>query len=193
MIHQLDFPCKISIVIHCLRHKGHMMIKKVLTYCKEFLMGLLLKEHSPKKLAMAFSLGVYIAFSPFPGFHTAMVFVLSWLCGLNVAAVLASSCLINNPWTMIPVYMADYVFGNWLCCTFLGTNMIGFNPAWMNGMAQWLCQTTGLAHISLASFLIGGNVLGIGLAFLLYPIMRYIFSTLAQEAQGLLHKKTVLK
>ncbi len=53
--------------------------------------------------------------------------------------------------------------------------MVDFNPGWMNSMAQWLCKTTGLANISLASFLIGGNVLGIGLALASYPIMRYIF------------------
>lgn len=193
MIHQLDFPCKISIVIHCISYKGRMMIKKGLSRFKAFLMTLVLKEQHSHKLAFAFCMGVYIAFSPFPGFHTAMVFVLSWLCGLNVAVVLASSCLINNPWTMVPVYVADYVFGNWVCCTFLGTNMIDFNPSWMNGFAQWVCLKTGIAHISLASFLIGGNLLGIGFAVLLYPIMRYIFSKLAIEAQSLLHKKTVLK
>jgi len=169
------------------------MIKKRLIRLKKFLMGLVLNERSPQKLARAFCLGVYIAFSPFPGFHTAMVFALSWVFGLNVAVVLASSYLINNPWTMIPVYMADYIFGNWLCCTLLGTNMIDFNPVWMNSLAQWLCIKTGIAHVSLASFLIGGNLLGIGLAVLLYPIMRYTFPKLVHEAQSLLHKQTVFK
>lgn len=40
---------------------------------KNFFASLILKEPSPHKLAVAFSAGVYIAFSPFPGFHTVMV------------------------------------------------------------------------------------------------------------------------
>ena len=152
MIHQLNFPCKISVIIHSIRLRSHMVIRKRLNSFKEFLMRLILKERSTKKLTLAFCLGVYIAFSPFPGFHTAMVLVFSWLFGLNMAIVFASSCLVNNPWTMVPVYVADYVFGNWLCCRFLGTNMLDFNPLWMHPITAWICQKTGIAHISLASF-----------------------------------------
>ncbi len=81
--------------------EGRMVIKKMVIKLKAFLMDLALKDRSPAKLAAAFCMGVYIAFSPFPGFHTAMVFVLSWMCHLNVGVVFASSCVINNPWTMV--------------------------------------------------------------------------------------------
>jgi len=163
------------------------MIKSNIIYCKGFLTKLMMNEKCQKRLALSFSMGVYIAFSPFPGFHTAMVFALSWLLSLNLGVVFASSCLINNPWTMIPVYCADYFFGNWLCWTCMGNNMISYNPWWMDSLVVWLSQTIGIAHISLASFLIGGNLLAIGFALVLYPIMRYIFSKLSDEASGLLH------
>jgi uncharacterized protein (DUF2062 family) len=158
--------------------KTFIMIKKTI---KSFLQSLVTKERSAHKLALAFSVGVYIAFSPFPGFHTALVFALSWLLQLNIPVVWTVSVLINNPWTMIPVYAAGHIAGQWLCLFMCGHDLLLYNPAWMNWFNSWVCCYTNLCGISLWSFLIGGNILGIGFGLISYPIMLYIFKGLMQE------------
>lgn len=143
---------------------------------KSFFLSLLLKEPSPHKLALAFSAGIYIAISPFPGLHTAMVFFFSWLLRLNFFVTFAVNTVVNNPWTMVPVYAADYFCGNVVCYSFFGHNFIVLNPSWMNWFNNMIAHYLGLEEISLCSFLIGGNLLGILCAVVSYPVVRYIFS-----------------
>ncbi len=112
-----------------------------------FFMRLIAQEKSAYKLAASCALGAYIAFSPFFGLHTVMVFGLSWLFALNVPVTWAVSVAINNPWTMIPVYFSGYYVGDWILTA------TGHVPA------QWV------------SFLIGGNLLGLCIAVMLYPIV----------------------
>ena len=57
---------------------------------------------SPRRTALAFAIGVFLAFSPLYGLHTISVFLFAWAFRLNVVAMLAGS-LVNNPWTVIPI------------------------------------------------------------------------------------------
>ena len=141
------------------------MYKKVCSFLKN--------ERCPRRLAFSVSLAVFIAFSPFVGFHTAMVFLFSWLFALNAAVLLAISMLINNPWTMVPIYAADHVVGDhlfYLC----GIDGMNLNPDWVCSLNEWIAHYTGLEGISFWAFLAGGNVLSIALAMTIYPIIRYI-------------------
>ncbi len=63
-----------------------------------------LKE-SPHRTALAFAIGAFIAFSPTYGLHTLSVLVCAWAFRLNVVALMAGS-LINNPWTLVPIFGA---------------------------------------------------------------------------------------
>lgn len=72
-------------------------------------------DDTPHRIAVAFALGVYIAFSPLIGLHTAMVFLFAWLFRLNTIALLLGS-LLNNPWTFGPL------FGG---CLWLGLKLYG--------------------------------------------------------------------
>jgi uncharacterized protein len=67
-------------------------------------------QESPQRTALAFALGVFIAFSPAYGLHTAMVVLCTWLFGLNFLALLVGA-LINNPWTIIPILGVTYWTG----------------------------------------------------------------------------------
>ena len=67
---------------------------------------------SVEKLTLSFCIGIYIAFSPFPGIHTVMMLVAKWLFRLNFT-VLFIATSINNPWTMIPFFSFDFFFGYW--------------------------------------------------------------------------------
>ena len=57
---------------------------------------------TPQRTAVAFALGVFIAFTPTYGLHTASVVFLAWAFRLNFPAILVGS-LINNPWTVVPI------------------------------------------------------------------------------------------
>ena len=86
----------------------------MITWIKKIFTRLLQYEQCVATFTLSCCMGIYIAFCPFVGFHTAMVFVFSWLFALNVSVVLAVSVLINNPWTMLPVYGFSYFCGDWI-------------------------------------------------------------------------------
>ena len=68
---------------------------------------------TPHRTALAFALGVFIAFTPTYGLHTASVVFLAWAFRLNFPAILVGS-LINNPWTVVPILGATMWTGFFL-------------------------------------------------------------------------------
>ncbi len=126
---------------------------------------------SVKKLSQSFCTGIYIAFSPFPGLHTAMMFVAKFFFKLNFPILFLATSF-NNPWTMVAFYSFDYFFGYWLIHTFLG-----FNPTWTISLARIF----GSGKICIWSFLIGGNILGIFFAIVLYPFVHILFKNLVKK------------
>jgi len=131
----------------------------------------LLTGSTPEKLTRSFCMGIYIAFSPFPGMHTIMMLIAKYACNLHFPTLFIATSF-NNPWTMIPFFSFDYAFGYWLV-----HNVIGWEPTWVISLAKLF----GSGTICLWSFLIGGNVLGIASALICYPIMSVIFKNLAQR------------
>lgn len=152
---------------------------------RTFLISLVAKERSSNQLAISFCIGTYIAFSPFIGFHTILTFLVAWLLRLNVAVTFSASLLFHNPWTTVPIYGLDYVFGEWLLKTFGGIDTLSLNPPFMASFNETLSYYVGLPKIAFWSFMIGGNVLGIAISLLLYPIMKRVFSKLVAEIHGI--------
>ncbi len=123
---------------------------------------------SVNKLTQSFCMGIFIAFFPIPGSHTVMMLLLKWLFRLNFPVLFVSTS-INNPWTMIPLFSLDYIFGYWFIHKFFG-----FNPSW----AISLGKIFGNGEICLWSFFIGGNVLGLFFALVSYPLVYCLFKRL---------------
>lgn len=123
---------------------------------------------SPQKLAISCCIGIYIAFSPFPGLHAVMMFFIHWLLGLNFPMLFLATS-INNPWTLIPFYSTDYFFGYWLV-----HNIFGWSPDF--GIS--LAKVFGSGKICLVSFFVGGNVLGLAAAIISYPFAIFLFKRL---------------
>jgi len=161
----------------------------MITRIKELLKRLVLEERSPRILAISFCVGIYIAFSPFIGLHTVMVFIFSWLLGLNFATVFAASNFINNPWTMVPVYTSGHVFGDFLFSRVCGWPQGCSNPAWMARMSNWLSGYVDISGFSLWAFMIGGNLLGLIFALAMYPFMSRVFHMLVAEVEHLMQKR----
>lgn len=148
---------------------------------KKFVLALFKYETSAKKLALACSIALYIAFSPFIGFHTMMLIVSGWLFNLNIPLLLLVGYTINNPLTMVPIYLSGYVCGYWILHTFLHLNVVVYNPWWMHSLNDFLYTTVGIPKISFWAFLIGGNIVGIFLALLSYPLLYRFFKKSADK------------
>ncbi|MDQ3806343.1 MAG: DUF2062 domain-containing protein [Acidobacteriota bacterium] len=75
---------------------------------------LLALDDPPERTALAFSVGVFIAFSPFLGLHTAMATVLAFAFRFNKVAIY-SGTFVNNPFlTLVPIIVASYAVGAFL-------------------------------------------------------------------------------
>jgi uncharacterized protein (DUF2062 family) len=72
---------------------------------------LLALDDPPERTALAFSIGVFIAFSPFLGLHTILATLLAFIFRFNKIAIYAGT-FINNPFvTLVPIIIASYAAG----------------------------------------------------------------------------------
>ncbi|HSC24607.1 MAG TPA: DUF2062 domain-containing protein [Candidatus Babeliales bacterium] len=136
---------------------------------------LVAQEQSPHKLALTCALGVFVGISPLIGLHTIMTLLFGWIFALNIPTIFAISVLINNPWTMVPVYSIDHFFGRWLFST-LNIDYVNLDPTWIESCNLFLKEHTGVTGLSLSAFLIGGNVLALAVSCILYPCMKRMFT-----------------
>lgn len=160
------------------------MFLELLNRFKKLIYDATLKERSPHKLALSCSIGTFIAFNPLIGMHTVITVFFAWLLRLNFAVTFAISNLINNPFTMIPIYAINNVFGDWLLNVIFNIDSKLYNPSSLN----WLNQTVfpaGLPGLSLFGFLIGGHLLGLCFSVILYPILLVIFRELNKKLSSL--------
>jgi uncharacterized protein (DUF2062 family) len=72
---------------------------------------LLAIDDPPERTALAFSVGIFIAFSPFLGLHTIMATALAFIFRFNKIAIYAGT-FVNNPFlTLVPIVVASYALG----------------------------------------------------------------------------------
>lgn len=144
-------------------------------HIRAFIERLMAQEQCPTRLAFTCALGVFIGISPYAGFHTIMTFACAWFFSLNIAALFAVSILIHNPWTMMPVYAIDHMFGKWLF-SFMRIDYAHWNPGWVESCNIFLKEHTGIAGLSLPAFLVGGTVLALMGSLIIYPIAKRVFT-----------------
>jgi uncharacterized protein (DUF2062 family) len=85
-------------------------LRSIRIRARHLLRRLLRVPEQPHRAALAFSVGVFIAFFPFLGTHFLLVFLSVWLLRLNLPLTLAGS-LVNNPWTLLPIYAGSLAAG----------------------------------------------------------------------------------
>jgi hypothetical protein len=129
-------------------------------------------EDSPSRVALAFALGVFIAFSPLLGIHTGLAIVIALAFRLNKVAILAGAW-INNPWTLAPMYTAG---------TFLGCFVLGVSPTslgeidWsLSGRAFYASLASGLRPLVLP-FVVGNLVLGAVAGLVSFLALRFLLA-----------------
>ena len=69
---------------------------------RSYLRQILHLNESPHRTALAFAVGVFIAFSPTYGLHTLSVVFCTWAFRLNFLALMVGAG-INNSWTLVPI------------------------------------------------------------------------------------------
>ena len=85
-------------MLHTLNH--HLVAS--LASFRSHLSQVLHLQESPHRTALAFAIGVFIAFSPTYGLHIASAMFCAWAFRLNCPSLLLGT-LINNPWTIAPI------------------------------------------------------------------------------------------
>ena len=106
------------------------------------LQGLLHLKDPPRRTALAFGIGVFIAFSPFLGLHTLMAIAIAFAFRLNRIAVLAGAWI--NALALIPCYL----FG-----TLLGAQLLGVSRRHVSALD--LEKADSFVRLAMSSLLIG--------------------------------------
>lgn len=143
------------------------MVEAVGRKVRERLRILLHTDDTPPRAALAFSLGVFIAWTPVFGLHTLLALGLAFLLGLNRVAVVAGT-FINNPWTFVPIYSGS---------VYLGSRLLGTEASLprLEGPRSWDHAGDLLAQLGpwILPLTTGTLILGSLCAVLSFPIILY--------------------
>jgi uncharacterized protein (DUF2062 family) len=131
---------------------------------------LLQVEDTPHRIALAFGIGVWLAFFPILGIHTGLALLIAWLFRLNRAAMLVG-VYVSNPWTLAPLYMAGTVLG----CEIFGVSSEGLDAIdWhLHGRAFYRALLESLRPY-VWPFVVGNTLLGVAGGLLGYVVLREI-------------------
>jgi uncharacterized protein (DUF2062 family) len=135
-------------------------------------------EDTPHRTALAFGLGVFIAFSPLLGIHWVLALALAFAFRLNRVAVLLGT-YVNNPWTLAPFYLAGTALG----CALLGVSPDGLSS--INWHASGRAFYQGLfEHLRpyLWPYVVGNTVLGTVCGGATYLVVRTILERRRRRA-----------
>src|SRR5215211_2453768 len=133
---------------------------------------LLAIDDPPERTALAFTIGIFIAFSPFLGLHTIMATVVAFAFRFNKVAIYTGT-FVNNPFlTLVPIILASYAVGAFLLGRPLDLPDAGLallrDPHLLTA-SYWrelFAQFWGL----LLPFTIGGTVLSVVCSLAAYPV-----------------------
>lgn len=133
---------------------------------------LLALDDPPERTALAFSVGVFIAFSPFLGLHTVMATVLAFAFRFNKVAIFTGT-FVNNPFlTLVPIILASYAVGAFLTGRPLSPPDGGLellrDPHLLT--ADYWRELFAQFRVVLLPFAVGGMVLSVVCSLAAYPV-----------------------
>jgi hypothetical protein len=139
---------------------------------KDLIKKLLHIEDTPERTALAYSVGIFLGFSPFLGFHTLCGLAVAFLFGLNRFAVLLGVWS-NAPWWIIPYYVGATWTGMWI--TGFRIEREALEEIFRLGVEKgpfesdfWGCLTSQWGF--LLSFTLGSLMLATLLSIIIYPL-----------------------
>ena len=126
-------------------------------------------DEPPHRTALAFGVGVFIAFSPLLGFHWLITLLVCMIFRLNKVVTFLGT-YVNNPWTIAPLYLAG---------TGIGCALLGISP---EGLATIDWHSEGAAfyrglfeHLRpyLWPYVLGNTLLGVASGLASYFLLRW--------------------
>jgi uncharacterized protein (DUF2062 family) len=134
---------------------------------RQKLQVLLHVDDTPHRIALAFAIGVYIAFFPILGIHTGMALAIAFLFRLSRVAILLGAWT-NNPWTLAPMLMTGTLLG----CVLLGVSAAELSHIDWGQAARSFRVLLHTLEPYLWPYVIGNTVLGVGAAVASYFALR---------------------
>src|SRR5882724_438481 len=133
---------------------------------------LLAIDDPPERTALAFSIGIFIAFSPFLGLHTILSTVIAFLFRFNKIAIYTGT-FVNNPLlTLVPIIIGSYGVGALILGRPLGIPAEGVellkDPHIFSG--EYYHRIFVQSWDLVVPFAVGGMVLSIVCSLLAYPL-----------------------
>lgn len=133
---------------------------------------LLAIDDPPERTALAFSIGVFIAFSPLLGFHTILATLVAFLFRFNKVAIYLGT-YVNNPFlTLVPIILLSYAVGAFLLGRPLSIPAEGIdllkNPHLLTG--AYYRQLFVHSWYIVWPFAIGGTILSVICSAVSYPL-----------------------
>ena len=133
---------------------------------------LLALDDPPERTALAFSIGICIAFSPFLGLHTITATLVAFLFRFNKIAIFAGTFL-NNPFlTLVPIIIVSYALGALLLGQSMRIPAEGIelikNPRLLTG--AYYRELFGQGWYLIKPFAIGSTILSIVCPLIAYPL-----------------------
>jgi uncharacterized protein (DUF2062 family) len=133
---------------------------------------LLAIDDPPERTALAFSIGIFIAFSPFLGLHTIMATVIAFAFRFNKVAIYTGT-FINNPFlTLVPIIIGSYAVGAFILGRPLNIPDEGVellkDPHLLSGeyYSRLFVQSWSIVW----PFAVGGTVLSVVCSVIAYPL-----------------------
>jgi hypothetical protein len=155
---------------------------------KDFIRKLLHIDDTPERTALAYSIGVFLGFSPFLGFHTLAGLAIAFLFRLNRVAILLGVWS-NSPWWIVPYYAVAARLGMWVLR--FQIDWVTLREIFQLGMKREFISSDFWSRIAsqwglLLSFLIGSLILCTVFSLVSYPLsLRWIqFYRSRQKERG---------
>jgi uncharacterized protein (DUF2062 family) len=147
---------------------------------------LLALDDPPERTALAFSIGVFIAFSPFLGLHTILATTIAFLFRFNKVAIYAGT-FINNPFlTLVPIIIASYAIGAFILNQPLRIPTEGIellrNPHLLT--ADYYRQLFRESWQIVWPFTIGATVLSVVCSLIAYPVTLWLLRAHRRRKTG---------
>jgi uncharacterized protein (DUF2062 family) len=139
---------------------------------KDLIKKLLHIEDPPERTALAYSIGIFLGFSPFLGAHTLTALAIAFLFNLNRIAILLGAWS-NTPWWIVPYYTTATCVGMWVTGFWIDGKTL--KVVFQSGIDQGFMSSNFRSHIAsqwglLLSFAIGSLILATFLSLVAYPL-----------------------
>jgi uncharacterized protein (DUF2062 family) len=147
---------------------------------------LLAIDDPPERTALAFSVGVFIAFSPLLGLHTIIATIIAFLFRFNKVAIYLGT-YVNNPFlTLVPIIVASYALGAVLLGRPLRMPAEGIellkNPHLLTG--AYYRQVFAQSWYVVAPFALGATILSVVCSLATYPITLWALRLHRRRKEG---------